>query len=94
MAHIRGHETDRLAALAREINALGGRVTETPDGLLVDPVPLRGGTFHTYADHRMAHAGALLGLRVPGMVLDDVGCTTKTLPDFPALWRGLLGSAA
>ncbi len=94
VAHIRGHETDRLAALAREINALGGRVTETPDGLLIKPVPLRGGTFHTYADHRMAHAGALLGLRVPGVVLDDVGCTTKTLPDFPTLWRGLVGSAA
>ena len=94
VAHIRGHETDRLAALAREINALGGRVTETPDGLRIEPVPLRGGTFHTYADHRMAHAGALLGLRVPGVILDDVACTTKTLPDFPALWRGLLGVAA
>lgn len=91
VAHVRGHETDRLAALETELNALGGRVAQTPDGLRITPVPLRGGVFHTYADHRMAHAGALLGLAVGGVRLDDVTCTTKTLPDFPGLWATLVG---
>ncbi len=91
VAHVRGHETDRLAALETEINALGGRVEQTADGLRITPLPLQGGVFHTYADHRMAHAGALLGLAVPGLRLDDVTCTTKTLPDFPGLWAGLAG---
>lgn len=93
VAHIRGHETDRLHALATELNALGGRVAETEDGLTIDPVPLHGGRFATYADHRMAHAGALLGLAVPGITLDDVACTTKTLPDFPGLWTSMLAGA-
>lgn len=91
VAHVRGHETDRLAALETEINALGGRVEQTADGLRITPLPLRGGVFHTYADHRMAHAGALLGLAVPGVQLDDVSCTSKTLPDFPGLWARLVG---
>ncbi len=91
VAHVRGHETDRLAALETEINALGGRVEQTGDGLRVTPAPLRAGVFHTYADHRMAHAGALLGLAVGGVRLDDVTCTTKTLPDFPGLWATLVG---
>lgn len=91
VGHIRGHETDRLAALHRELTDLGGSVIETTDGLEVEPTRLTGGTFHTYADHRMAHAGALLGLVVPGVVLDDVGCTSKTLPDFVGLWSELLG---
>ncbi|MCW5951635.1 MAG: 3-phosphoshikimate 1-carboxyvinyltransferase [Propionibacteriaceae bacterium] len=90
VAHIRHHETDRLAALESELTALGGRVRQTGDGLRIEPAPLRGGIFHTYADHRLAHAGALLGLAVPGIELDDVGCTSKTLPDFPALWTGLV----
>ena len=90
VGHVRGHETDRLAALQAELNALGGRVEQTADGLSITPVPLHAGVFHTYADHRMAHAGALLGLAVAGVELDDVSCTTKTLPDFPGLWRGLL----
>ena len=93
VAHVRGHETDRLAALETELNALGGRVEQTADGLRITPAPLRGGVFHTYADHRMAHAGALLGLAVPGVRLDDVTCTTKTLPDFPGLWASLVGRA-
>lgn len=90
VAHVRHHETDRLAALEAELNALGGRVEQTSDGLSIRPAPLRAGTFHTYADHRMAHAGALLGLGVAGIVLDDVGCTTKTLADFPGLWSRLV----
>jgi 3-phosphoshikimate 1-carboxyvinyltransferase len=90
VAHIRGHETDRLAALATEINALGGDVSETDDGLVIRPAPLHAGVFHTYADHRLATAGALLGLRVPGVLVEDVGTTAKTLPGFPALWQAML----
>ena len=91
IAHLRGHETDRLAALATEIGALGGDVQETADGLVVRPRPLHGGVFATYADHRMATAGAVLGLRVPGVRVEDVGTTGKTLPDFPGLWSTMLG---
>ncbi len=90
VAHIRGHETDRLAALATELNRLGGRVTELPDGLEVVPAPLTGGVWHCYDDHRLAHAGALLGLAIPGVELDDVGCTSKTMPRFAEVWVGML----
>jgi 3-phosphoshikimate 1-carboxyvinyltransferase len=93
VAHIRGHETDRLAALATEISALGGDVTEMPDGLEIRPVPLTAPTdrpWGAYADHRMATAGALIGLVVPGVVIDDVACTDKTIPDFPARWSALV----
>jgi 3-phosphoshikimate 1-carboxyvinyltransferase len=91
VAHIRGHETDRIAALAAEVNGLGGAVVETADGLEIRPVPLRGGAWRAYADHRMATAGALIGLVVPGVEIDDVECTAKTIPDFPARWGRLLG---
>ncbi|MQA04722.1 MAG: 3-phosphoshikimate 1-carboxyvinyltransferase [Streptosporangiales bacterium] len=90
VAHIRGHETDRLAALATELGGLGGAVTETADGLHITPAALHGGTFATCEDHRMATAAALVGLRVPEVVLDDVTVTSKTLPDFPQLWHGML----
>lgn len=90
VGHIRGHETDRLAALARELTKLGADLTETPDGLEIRPRPLRGGVFETYDDHRMAHAAAVLGLVVPGIELTDVACTAKTLPDFPALWSTMV----
>jgi 3-phosphoshikimate 1-carboxyvinyltransferase len=90
VAHIRGHETDRLSALATEINALGGDVTEHADGLSINPRPMHGGMFHTYADHRMAHAGAVLGLAVDGVEVDDIACTTKTLSDFPGMWSRLV----
>ena len=93
VAHIRGHETDRLAALATELGALGGAVTETPDGLEIRPAPLTapgGRPWRAYADHRMATAGALVGLAVPGVAIDDIGCTDKTIPDFPARWTALL----
>ncbi|HET9519390.1 MAG TPA: 3-phosphoshikimate 1-carboxyvinyltransferase, partial [Actinoplanes sp.] len=85
VAHIRAHETDRLAALAHELTAVGAHVTEQPDGLQISPGPLRGATFGTYADHRMAHAAAVIGLAVPGVQLTDVACTSKTLPEFPEL---------
>jgi 3-phosphoshikimate 1-carboxyvinyltransferase len=91
IAHLRGHETDRLAALATEINALGGDVTETRDGLVIKPRPLHGGVFRTYHDHRMATTGALLGLVVPGIEVEDVETTGKTLPGFVAMWDRMLG---
>lgn len=92
IAHLRGHETDRLRALHDELTALGCAVTENPDGLTITPRPLQGGTWHAYADHRMATAGAVLGLVVPGMTVDDIACTTKTLPDFDGLWSAMLGA--
>ena len=91
VAHIRGHETDRLAALARELGALGTEVAETDDGLRIRPRPLHGGLFRTYDDHRMAMAGAVLGLRVPGLVVEDVATVGKTLPDFVGLWQSMVG---
>lgn len=94
VAHIRGHETDRLAALATELGALGTEVEETEDGLRITPRPLTGRLFHTYADHRMVMAAALLGLRVPGLVVEDPGTVAKTLPDFVELWDGMLGNAS
>lgn len=90
IAHLRGHETDRLAALSAEINRLGGDCTETPDGLVITATPLRPGVWRAYADHRMAMAGAIVGLRVAGVEVDDIGATTKTLPDFPRLWADML----
>jgi 3-phosphoshikimate 1-carboxyvinyltransferase len=90
IAHLRGHETDRLAALFTEINALGGSVEQTEDGLRITPKPLQGGRFRTYDDHRMAMAAAVLGLRVPGIVVENVETTAKTLPEFTARWTRLL----
>ncbi|MFI8926077.1 3-phosphoshikimate 1-carboxyvinyltransferase [Streptomyces sp. NPDC053474] len=92
VAHLRLHETDRLAALTKEINELGGDVTETADGLHIRPRKLHGGVFHTYDDHRMATAGAIIGLAVPGVQIENVATTAKTLPDFPDLWTGMLGN--
>ena len=90
VAHIRGHETDRLAALRTELVALGAEVDETPDGLRITPKPLRPGRFHTYADHRMVMAAAVLGLAVPGIVVEDVGTVAKTMPAFTELWDDML----
>lgn len=90
IAHLRGHETDRLAALSAELNGLGGQCKETPDGLVITARPLHGGVWRSYADHRMATAGAIVGLRVPGVQVEDVGTTAKTLPDFPRMWADML----
>jgi 3-phosphoshikimate 1-carboxyvinyltransferase len=90
IAHLRLHETDRLAALTREINALGGQVEEEESALLITPAPLHGGVFHTYDDHRLATAGAVLGLVVPGIEVENIATTRKTLPDFAGLWSSLL----
>jgi len=91
IGHLRLHETDRLAALAAEINALGGDVDEEESALHISPVPLHGGTFHSYEDHRLATAGAMIGLRIPGINVENIETTKKTLPDFPGAWVDLLG---
>lgn len=93
IAHLRGHETDRLSALSTEINRLGGDCVEEPDALVITARPLRGGVWHSYADHRMAMAGAIVGLRVPGVEVENIATTAKTLPEFPALWAAMLESA-
>ncbi|MBM6405236.1 3-phosphoshikimate 1-carboxyvinyltransferase [Phycicoccus sp. CSK15P-2] len=90
VAHVRGHETDRLAALHTELTRLGAGVEETDDGLRITPEPLRGRTFRTYADHRMVMAAAVLGLVVPGVVVEDVGTVAKTMPEFTTLWGRML----
>ena len=90
IAHLRLHETDRLAALTREINSLGGDVVEEESALHITPAPLHGGVFHTYDDHRLATAGAVIGLVVPGIEVANIATTRKTLPDFPGLWSSLL----
>lgn len=94
IGHLRGHETDRLAALVAEINRLGGDAEETPDGLLIRPARLHAGTVHSYADHRMATAGAILGLAVEGVEVEDIATTSKTMPEFPEMWLSMLGQGA
>lgn len=94
IAHLRGHETDRLAALRTELNRLGCNVTETEDGLVIEPATLHGGVFHSYEDHRMATAGAIIGLKVPEVRVADIATTAKTLPDFPAMWDALVHHGA
>ena len=90
IGHLRKHETDRLAALTREINALGGSVVEEETSLHITPAPLHGGVFHTYDDHRLATAGAVLGLVVTEIEVENIATTRKTLPDFSGLWSSLL----
>ena len=90
IGHLRLHETDRLAALTREINSLGGNVTEEETALHITPAPLHSGVFHTYEDHRIATAGAVIGLVVDGIGVENIATTRKTLTDFPGLWKSLL----
>ncbi len=90
IGHLRLHETDRLSALATEINALGGEVIEEKDNLIINPKPLRSGIFHTYDDHRMATAGAMLGLTIKDIQVENIETTKKTLPDFVGLWQSIL----
>jgi 3-phosphoshikimate 1-carboxyvinyltransferase len=94
IGHMRRHETDRLAALATEINALGGQVSELPGGLEITPRPLRatGRPFASYDDHRLVMAGAVLSLAVPGLAIAGAATVGKTFPDFPRLWAQLLES--
>lgn len=90
IAHLRGHETDRLSALATEINKLGGEVTELDDGLAISPRPLTGGVFSTYDDHRMAHTAVVLGLRTKELFVENVVTTVKTYPNFAPVWERLV----
>ncbi|HEU4947348.1 MAG TPA: 3-phosphoshikimate 1-carboxyvinyltransferase [Kribbella sp.] len=90
IAHLRFHETDRLAALETELNAVGAEVTQTADGLEIRPKALHGGLFGTYHDHRMAHAAAVIGLAVDGLRIENVATTAKTMPEFPELWSDLI----
>ncbi|ASN22524.1 3-phosphoshikimate 1-carboxyvinyltransferase [Arthrobacter sp. YN] len=92
IAHLRGHETDRLAALVAEINSLGGDAEETVDGLIIRPTALHAGVVHSYADHRMATAGAILGLAVEGVQVEDIATTSKTMPEFPEMWARMVGT--
>lgn len=89
IGHLRLHETDRLAALTTEISALGGDITQTQTSLHIKPTSLHGGIFHTYEDHRLATAGAAIGLAVPGIEVENIATTRKTLPDFAGLWSSL-----
>ncbi|MCS3427028.1 3-phosphoshikimate 1-carboxyvinyltransferase [Leucobacter aridicollis] len=90
IGHTRHHETDRIAALVAEINRLGGNAEELPDGIAIHPAAMHGGLWQAYADHRIATTGALVGLLVPGVEIDDIASTSKTLPQFPELWRDML----
>lgn len=92
IAHLRGHETDRLKALSDEINRIGGHCEELADGLRITPRPLHGGTWHSYADHRMATAGAIIGLAVPDIRVENIATTAKTLPDFDTMWSEMVSN--
>lgn len=94
IGHLKLHETDRLTALADEFNSLGGDVTATDDGLIIRPRPLHGGLFHSYDDHRIATAGAVIGLVVDGVEVENIATTGKTIPDFPGMWSALLEASA
>lgn len=93
IGHIRHHETDRIAALVTELRGIGCDAEELPDGIRLTSAPesLHGGVWRSYADHRMATTGALIGLRVPGIEIEDVASTSKTLPEFTHMWRSMLG---
>lgn len=93
VAHIRGHETDRIAALAAELSACGAQVSELPDGLEIAPRPLHGRTFRTYHDHRLVMAAAVLGLAVEGVVVENVATVAKTMPDFTQRWQAMLSES-
>ena len=92
ISHLRGHETDRLAALVGEITSIGGKATELSDGIRIEPSKLTGGLWKTYEDHRMATAGAIIGLVVPGIEIQDISVTSKTMPNFSELWLEMLES--
>ncbi len=94
IGHLRGHETDRLRALADELSARGAQIEERVDGLGIRPGPMRGGIFRTYADHRMVMAAAVLGLVVPGVEVENAGTVGKTMPDFIPMWRAMLAGSS
>jgi 3-phosphoshikimate 1-carboxyvinyltransferase len=93
IAHLRGHETDRLSAIATELRTIGVTVEEREDGLRIDPagrVTRTDATLRTYADHRMATMAAVLALRIPGLLISDPQTTAKTMPDFVGRWEAML----
>jgi 3-phosphoshikimate 1-carboxyvinyltransferase len=90
IAHLRGHETDRLAALVENIKSIGGDAEETSDGLIIRPTTLKAGLWKAFDDHRMATAGAVIGLVISGIEVDDIKTTSKTLPDFEKMWAHLV----
>ncbi|WP_026460703.1 3-phosphoshikimate 1-carboxyvinyltransferase [Schaalia suimastitidis] len=92
VAHLRGHETDRLAALVEQIRRLGGDATERPDGIRIIPRPLKGTRLATYEDHRMATFAAIVGLGVPDIEVENIGTTSKTLPNFAHMWHTMLAA--
>ncbi|NDB18458.1 MAG: hypothetical protein EB027_04240, partial [Actinobacteria bacterium] len=92
IGHIRGHETDRIAALVRIFDALGGSAHDEDGDIRIEPRPLHAGVVPTFADHRLATCGALLGLLTPGVLVEDIATTSKTMPDFPELWARLVGT--
>ncbi|EPD67650.1 3-phosphoshikimate 1-carboxyvinyltransferase [Corynebacterium pyruviciproducens] len=92
VAHLRGHETDRLQALTTELTNVGCGCEELADGLAITPAPMTGGVWRSYEDHRMATAGAIIGLRVPGVYVENIETTAKTLPGFARMWEALLGA--
>lgn len=94
IGYLRGHETDRLAALARELARLGGSVDELDDGLVIKPAQLSGEMFHTYADHRLVMAAAVIALVVPGVLVEDPSAVTKTFPDFVERWSAFVAGAS
>lgn len=93
IGHLRGHETDRLNALETEIKRLGGKAKSTETTLRISPAPLHGDLVQTYGDHRMAMFAALIGLKVPGVQIEDIECVSKTFPDFAATWEAMLAGA-
>lgn len=94
VGHLRGHETDRLAALEAELTRVGAHARATEDGLVIEPGEPRGAMVRSYADHRMATFGAIVGLHVPGVSVEDITCTSKTLPTFPQMWMELVEGSA
>lgn len=90
IGHIRGHETDRIAALIGNLRAVGGEAHELADGIRIVPRPLHEGRWKAHHDHRLATTGALIGLLVPGIEVDDIGTTAKTMPEFPDIWQRML----
>lgn len=93
IGHLRGHETDRLNALETEIKRLGGNAKASETTLRISPAPLHGDLVQTYGDHRMAMFAALIGLKVPGVQIEDIECVGKTFPDFTATWEAMLAGA-
>ncbi|HEY7070541.1 MAG TPA: 3-phosphoshikimate 1-carboxyvinyltransferase, partial [Acidimicrobiales bacterium] len=88
---IRGKETDRVRAVATELARCGIDVAEDDDGWTIEPGTVRPATVQTYDDHRMAMSFALVGLRVPGVEIEDPDCVAKTFPGFWTVLDGLSG---